>query len=81
MVLSPANYNARTGLMVCCPMTTRIKGYPFEVPIQSARDSAVLADQVRSLDWRARHAKYKGQASLEELASIKRKIAALIGLP
>ncbi len=58
VVLSPAAYNL-IGLMLCCPLTTKRKGYPFEVPISDARGSAVLADQVKSLDWRARRAKAK----------------------
>ena len=56
VVLSPAAYNAKTSLMVCCPMTTQIKNYPFEVIISGASPSAVLADQVKSLDWRKRRA-------------------------
>jgi mRNA interferase MazF len=44
VVLSPAVYNAKTSLMVCCPMTTQIKNYPFEVVISAANPSAVLAD-------------------------------------
>ena len=54
VVLSPASYNGKTGLMVCCPLTTRIKGYPFEVALASQPGSAVLSDQVKSLDWRVR---------------------------
>ena len=49
VVLSPANYNGKTGLMVCCPLTTRIKGYPFEVLLASRSGSAVLSDQVKTL--------------------------------
>ena len=60
VVLSPAAYNGRTSLMVCCPMTTQIKNYPFEVIIAGASPSAVLADQVTSLDWRKRRARRKG---------------------
>ncbi len=48
VVLSPAAYNAKTSLMVCCPMTTQIKNYPFEVVIAGPSPSAVLADQVKS---------------------------------
>ena len=48
VVLSPAVYNAKTSLMVCCPMTTQIKNYPFEVVISAANPSAVLADLPRS---------------------------------
>ncbi|UGX88831.1 endoribonuclease MazF [Phyllobacterium meliloti] len=79
VVLSPASYNGRIGLMLCCPMTTQIKGYPFEVAIASDRPSAVLADQVKSLDWRVRRATYKGKISASELAEIRNKAAALIG--
>jgi mRNA interferase MazF len=58
LVLSPASYNDRTGLAVCCPITSAVKGYPFEVlvPAGSAVRGAVLADHVKSLDWRARNA-------------------------
>ncbi len=79
VVLSPAIYNAKTSLMVCCPMTTRIKNYPFEVVVAGASPSAVLADQVKSLDWRKRRAKRKGAISPVELADVRAKIRALIG--
>ncbi len=51
LVLSPSSYNGKTRLMLCCPMTTQVKGYPFEVLIAGARPSAALADQVKGLDW------------------------------
>jgi len=79
VVLSPAVYNAKTSLMVCCPMTTQIKSYPFEVVIAGSTPSAVLADQVKSLDWRKRRAKRKGIISAAELAEVRAKIRALIG--
>lgn len=79
LVLSPAAYNGKTGLMLCCPLTTQIKGYPFEVRIAGERASVALADQVKSLDWRVRQAVHKGQASASELAEVKAKIAALLG--
>lgn len=50
LVLSEAAYNGKTSLMLCCPMTTQIKGYPFEVHISGASASVALADQVKSLD-------------------------------
>ena len=51
LVISPRIYNEKSGLMVCCPITTKIKGYPFEVVTQIAGvDSAILADQIKSLD-------------------------------
>lgn len=79
LVLSPAAYNGKTGLMQCCPMTTQIKGYPFEVRIAGDTDSAVLADQVKSLEWRARRAKLKGRISAAELAEVRAKVMALVG--
>jgi mRNA interferase MazF len=79
LVISPAAYNGRTSLMLCCPMTTRVKGYPFEVTLAGSRPSAVLADQVKSLDWVERKAKCKGKAKPAELAGVRAKIIALVG--
>jgi len=79
LVLSPAAYNGKTGLMLCCPLTTQIKGYPFEVAIGGERANVALADQVKSLDWRARQATRKSQASHAELAEVRAKIFALLG--
>lgn len=79
LVLSPQTYNQKTSLMFCCPITTHIKNYPFEVPIAGDPASVVLADQVKSLDWRSRKAKRKGSVSPDELAEVRAKIIALIG--
>ena len=79
VVLSPAAYNSKTSLMLCCPMTTQIKNYPFEVLVAGSARSAVLADQIKSLDWRRRRAKRKGAVSPAELAEVRAKIRALIG--
>ncbi len=78
LVLSPKAYNAKTGLMLCCPMTTRMKGYPFEVVLAGSPPSAVLADQVKSLDWRARRAKKKGAATEDEMSLVLAKARALL---
>jgi mRNA interferase MazF len=58
LVLSPSAYNGRVGLALLCPITTQVKGYPFEVRLPAGLSLAgvVGADQVRSLDWRARKA-------------------------
>lgn len=80
VVLSPAAYN-RFGLMLCCPLTTKVKGYPFEVPIAADRGGVVLADQVKSLDWKSRNAQRKGSVSDAELRQIRAKALALIGTP
>ncbi len=78
LVISPAAYNRKTSFMICCPMTTQLKGYPFEVAMTGSRPSAVLADQVKSLDWVVRKAKLKGKATPTELASVRAKIIALV---
>ena len=78
VVLSPAAYNDRVGLLLCCPMTTKIKGYPFEVLIAGTRQSAVLSDQIKSLDWRKRNAAKKGTVSQLELDEVRAKVKALI---
>jgi mRNA interferase MazF len=78
VVLSPASYNSRAGMIVCCPTTTRIKGYPFEVALAGTPPSVVLADQVKSQDWRARRATRKGRVSTAELAEVRAKLISLI---
>jgi mRNA interferase MazF len=79
LVISPAGYNRKSGLMVCCPLTTQIKGYPFEVVTQvNGVDCAVLSDQVKSLDWKIRRAKKKAGVSAEVMLHVKAKIKALM---
>lgn len=78
LVLSPQRYNNARGMMLCCPMTSRIKGYPFEVIISEDPPSAVLADQIKSLDWRARKATHKGKVPEAVLAEVRAKLKALI---
>ena len=78
VVISPAKYN-RFGLMICCPVTTKIKGYPFEVALAGDPASVVNADQVKSLDWRVRDARRKGRVDGGELAEIRQKLKLLIG--
>jgi mRNA interferase MazF len=79
VVLSPAAYNAKTSRMVCCPLTTQIKNYPFEVVVAGESLSAVLADQVKSFDCHKRRARRRGMISATELAEVRAKIRALIG--
>jgi len=80
LVLSPATYNLRSGLMLCCPLTTQRKGYPFEVVIQDEPPdtSVVLADQVKSLDWKVRKAVKKGTASTEVVDETLGKLQTLL---
>lgn len=79
VVLSPFEYNKKTGLMICCPMTTQVKGYPFEVALAGKETGVVLADQVKSLDWQKRGVKYKGKITHSELERIRSMIKMLVG--
>ena len=58
LVLSPQSYNRKVGLAILCPLTTQVKGYPFEVRVPDGLKAAgaILSDQVKSMDWRARKA-------------------------
>jgi len=79
LVVSPASYNGKTGLMVCCPMTTKIKGHPFEVVTQvDSIDCAVLSDQLKSLDWKIRRAKKKSVVAPEVMLHVRAKMKALL---
>lgn len=79
LVMSPASYNGKSGLMLCCPMSTRIKGHPFEVVTAvDGVECAVLSDQVKSLDWKVRKAKRKAVANAEVVSHTRAKIKALL---
>ena len=79
LVLSPALYNGRAGLMVCCPLSTQVKGYPFEVAaLVDGQQGVVLSDQVKSLDWKVRRAKKKGTVPETVVAEVRAKIKALL---
>ncbi|WJS87144.1 endoribonuclease MazF [Paracoccus sp. TOH] len=78
LVLSPARYNGMRGMMLCCPLTTKLKGYPFEVVISQNPPSAILADQIKNLDWRARKARRKGEVTAAVLADVRAKLKALL---
>lgn len=80
VVLSPKAYNGKTGLLICVPITRQIKHYPFEVVLQNSNtEGAVLADQVKSLDWQSRNAQYKDKIDSAGLQQIKAKLGALLG--
>ena len=81
VVLSNQGFNDKTSRVVCVPCTTNTKGYPFEVGLGGLdRPSAALVDQIRTLDWRERRAVAFGFASGAELAEIRGKLQALLGL-
>jgi mRNA interferase MazF len=80
LVISPALYNRKAGLFVACPITTRQKGYPFEVPLPSTLGVAgvVLADQLRSLDWQARKATFAAKVPRHVIEDVVARIRPLV---
>jgi len=82
VVLSPAAYNGRVGLAILCPITNQIKGYPFEVvlPAGLAVTGAVLSDQVKNLDWRARTASFICALPTATIAEVLQKLNMLVSL-
>jgi mRNA interferase MazF len=79
LVLSPELYNRRIGLVLVCPLTSRIKSYPFEVllPEDLKISGAVLTDQIKSLDWKARQAEFVCKVPLAIIEDVLAKIATL----
>ncbi len=80
LVISPAAYNGKVGLALLCPITNQVKGYPFEVRIPQALavTGVVLADQVKSLDWRARKVELIGTLPEATVAEVLRKLGTLL---
>ena len=79
LTLTPAAYNAKRGLLICCPITPKRGGYPFEVAIATDGISGVvIADQVKSVDWRARGARLAGRADVDVTLEVRAKLGALL---
>lgn len=80
LVVSPKAYNRIVGLALLCPITSRVKGYPFEVELPPGLEvnGAILCDQVRSLDWRARRATRMGSVPPPVLDEVTARILALV---
>ncbi len=80
VVLSPENYNGKIGLAILCPITNQIKGYPFEVLIPAGLPvaGAILSDQVKSLDWRARNAELLCTLPTETISEVLQKLVTLL---
>jgi mRNA interferase MazF len=80
LVLSPSAYNGRVGLALFCPITSQVKGYPFEIPLPAGSpvSGVVGADQMKSLDWRARKAARIGTVSEEVVAQVLQRLQTLL---
>ena len=82
LILSPRIYNAKTRLAIACPITSHVKGYPFEVelPADGTITGVVLADHVKNLDWDARRVVFEAKAPAEVLSEVRERLRALLEL-
>ena len=80
LVLSPKAYNGKVGLAILCPITSQVKGYPFEVLIPDGLEvsGAILSDQVKSLDWKARKAEFSCKLPPTTFNEVVQKLSTLI---
>ncbi len=81
LILSPKIYNEKTSLCVCLPITSKVKGYPFEVALPKGLkvEGVILSDQVKNLDYSARDATYICEIPSEVLATVQKNVLALVG--
>ena len=82
VVISPLAYNKKVGLAILCPVTSKIKGYPFEVNIPETFDitGVILADQVKNIDWKIRQISFIGKLPEEIVVEVLKKLSVLIAL-
>jgi mRNA interferase MazF len=80
LVVSPAAYNGKVGLALLCPITSQVKGYPFEVliPARLKVSGAILSDQVKSMDWRARRAELICRIPETTISEVLQKVGVLL---
>jgi mRNA interferase MazF len=83
LVISPKSYNRKAGLAIACPITSRVKGYPFEVELPQGLEArgAILCDQLKSLDWRARRAERLGVVPDPVMEEVTARIIVLVDPP
>ena len=81
LIVSPRSYNEATNLALCCPITSQVKGYPFEVelPANGPVTGVVLADQIKSLDWKARRARFERRSTSQVINEVIGKVSTLLG--
>ncbi len=80
VILSPKAYNQKVGLAILCPITSHVKGYPFEVALPPEGDvsGVILSDQVKSMDWRVRKAKFKASLPEDVVNQVLAKLETLL---
>lgn len=80
LVVSPDAYNKRSGFVVCCPITSKVKNFRFEVPVETefGIKGVVLSDHIKSMDWVSRKPRYAGKASREVLDDVVTRIVSLL---
>jgi mRNA interferase MazF len=82
LILSPRSYNSKARLAIACPISSHVKGYPFEVPLPPGRkiSGVVLADHVKNLDWRARHVAFEAKAPADIVTDVRERLRVLLRL-
>ena len=82
LILSPRTYNAKARLAIACPITSHVKGYPFEVPLPPGGKivGAVLADHVKNVDWQVRRAVFEAKAPADIMTEVRERLRALLEL-
>ena len=82
LILSSRVYNAKARLAIACPITSQVKGYPFEVPLPPAGTivGVVLTDHVKNLDWQTRKVVFEAKAPADVLTDVRERLRALLGL-
>lgn len=82
LILSPRGYNAKARLALACPITSQVKGYPFEVAMLPGGTitGAVLADHIENLDWQARKVVFESKAPIAVVTEVREKLRPLLGL-
>jgi len=80
LVLTPRDYNRKASLAIVCPITSQVKGYPFEVRIPEGENvsGVVLSDQAKSLDWRARQVEFAARLPESVVSEVLQRLAALL---
>ena len=80
LVLSPGAYNGKVGLAILAPITSQVKGYPFEVPLPDSVSvsGVVLSDQAKSLDWRSRNAELAGALPAADTSAVLQRLGRLL---